>query len=100
MNRLKTKTSRRAEASQTKRHNTMKYKSLLALTLATTLLPSALRAEETNKWTFDASLEAGLRLGPHLAGSFWHDRQHRQFPNAHPVGLLNIATCHLPLPTE
>jgi hypothetical protein len=40
----------------------MKNKLLFTLTLATALLPSALRAEETNKWTFDASLY-GLAAG-------------------------------------
>ena len=37
-------------------------KFLFTLTLATALLPSVLRAEETNKWTFDASLY-GLAAG-------------------------------------
>ena len=40
----------------------MKYKFLFTLTLATALLPQALRAGETNKWTFDASLY-GLAAG-------------------------------------
>jgi hypothetical protein len=40
----------------------MKKKLVIILTLATALLPSALRAEETNKWTFDLSLY-GLAAG-------------------------------------
>lgn len=41
---------------------TVKPKLLCTLTLATALLPEALRAEERNKWTFDVSLY-GLAVG-------------------------------------
>ena len=40
----------------------MKHKLLFALILTTALLPVALRAGETNQWTFDALL-CGLAAG-------------------------------------
>lgn len=40
----------------------MKHKLLLTLTLTSTLLPAAMRADETSKWSFDASLY-GLAAG-------------------------------------
>jgi hypothetical protein len=46
--------------AQPQTNKNMKRKLLITLTLASALLPTALRAEETKKWTFDTSLNLFL----------------------------------------